>query len=148
MMRSHGARSQSSTGLTLLALVILLLLLLPLAGCEDGSPTSLDDAPLFELQVSGETFQVAVTDPDEVTALEARMQSGVEGAVSGELVAGDGGINTPWSWHLDPTTVHVPDVTTEVCDGRPSMVEGALEYWLGTVGRFCPWGAVVVRRMR
>jgi hypothetical protein len=32
----------------------------------------------------------------------------------------------------------------ELCDGRPSMVEADLPYWLGTVKRFCPWGAKVV----
>ena len=41
----------------------------------------------------------------------------------------------------------VPDFAVEVCDGRPSMVEADLSYWLDTVGRFCPWGATVVERL-
>lgn len=74
------------------------------------------------------------------------MEAGTEGVISGELLPGDGGFNEPWSWHLDPATVHAPDFAIEVCDGRPSMVEGDLGYWLGTLGQFCPWGAKVVAR--
>ena len=41
----------------------------------------------------------------------------------------------------------MPDFAVEVCDGRPSMVEADVSYWLDTVGRFCPWGATVVERL-
>ena len=61
-----------------------------------------------------------------------------------QLYAGDGGFNSPWSWHLDPATIEVPDLAIEVCDGRPSMVEADLPYWLSSVKAFCPWGARVV----
>ena len=57
-----------------------------------------------------------------------------------------GEFNSPWSWHLDPATLEVPDFAIELCDGRPSMVEAGLEYWFDRVGSFCPWGALVVRR--
>jgi hypothetical protein len=33
--------------------------------------------------------------------------------------------------------------SNELCDGRPSFVEADLAYWLGTVGRFCPWASYV-----
>ena len=72
----------------------------------------------------------------------------VPGVVSGTLRAGDGDFNAPWSWHWEPESVHTPDLAIEVCDGRPSMVEDDLAYWLGTVKQFCPWGARVVRRER
>ncbi len=32
----------------------------------------------------------------------------------------------------------------ELCDGLPSDVEKDIDYWAGTVGRFCPWSAVLV----
>lgn len=134
------------TGSALLMLVIILLLLLPFAGCADSRLTDADDLPEFVLEVSGDEFRVQVADPTEASALLQRLASGEIGVVSGELLPGDGGFNQPWSWHLDPLTVHVPDASIELCDGRPSMVEDDLSYWLGTVGRFCPWGARVVRR--
>ncbi|MGH7539534.1 MAG: hypothetical protein ACRELC_00890, partial [Gemmatimonadota bacterium] len=58
----------------------------------------------------------------------------------------NGGFNTRWSWHLDPATVHAPDAAIGLCDGRPSLVEADLDYWIETVGQFCPWGARVVAR--
>jgi hypothetical protein len=33
-----------------------------------------------------------------------------------------------------------------LCDGRPSFIEDDLAYWFDSVGRFCPWGAKVVRQ--
>jgi hypothetical protein len=136
----------SSPSRALLALVLLLLALLPLAGCADSSLTAVDAIPRFVIEVSGEEFRVQVTDPAAVADLQARMLSGERGPVSGELLPGNGGFNHPWGWHLDPTTIHVPDLTMELCDGRPSMVQDALGYWFDSVGRFCPWGAKVVRR--
>ncbi len=66
----------------------------------------------------------------------------------GTLARGDGGFNMPWSWHLLPKTVEVADFTIELCDGRPSMVEADLDYWVDTVKQFCPWGGRLVERKR
>jgi hypothetical protein len=101
---------------------------------------------VFELEVSGELFQAAVSDTAEIRRMEARMQTGARGVVSGQLVTGAGGFNEPWGWHLDPATVHVADAAIELCDGRPSMVQADLDYWIGTVRQYCPWGARVVAR--
>lgn len=115
------------------------------AACDDAAGPS--DA-LFVVTVSGETFRVRATDPVAIAALQARLGEGRTGVINGQLVAGDGGFNQPWNWHLDPATVDVPDLAIEVCDGRPSMVEADLTYWIGTVGRFCPWGAMVTSRVQ
>jgi glucose/arabinose dehydrogenase len=48
-----------------------------------------------------------------------------------------------WTWHPDPENVSFADAAIELCDGLPSHVEADKEYWLGTVGSFCPWSAVV-----
>lgn len=117
-----------------------------LSAC-DGDPTTPELLARYEVEVSGETFVVGVTTPDQLQQMEARLTSGEEGVLSGELAAGDAGYNDPWSWHLIPSTVHTPDVAIEVCDGRPSMVEDDLDYWLETVERFCPWGATVTERL-
>ncbi|MBL8983235.1 MAG: hypothetical protein JNL26_13675 [Gemmatimonadetes bacterium] len=98
----------------------------------------------FIIEVSGESFRVEVTTAQQAQALRARLASGTRGVISGDLVQGSGGFNTPWRWHMNPATVHVADMAIELCDGRPSMVEADLTYWLGSVRRFCPWGAKVV----
>ena len=115
------------------------------AACGEATGPNKNAVATFVLEVSGEQFRVQVTSEAEAEALRARMQSGVEGVVSGTLVSGSGGINTPWKWHLDASTVHVTAFAMEVCDGRPSMVDADLAYWLNNVGQFCPWGARVIR---
>lgn len=117
------------------------------AGCGE-TPTAPEDGAIFVVEVSGEEFRALVTDDDVVADLEARLDAGTEGVISGALASGDGGFNAPWSWHWEPESVHVADFAIEVCDGRPSMVEDDLTYWLDTVEQFCPWGATVVRRER
>ena len=133
---SRGIRSAA----TALACTVLLV-----SACDDSVGPS---EALFVVTVSGETFRVRATDALVVAALQARLAEGRTGVINGQLVAGDGGFNQPWNWHLDPATVDVPDLAVEVCDGRPSMVEADLTYWIGTVGQFCPWGATVTSRVQ
>lgn len=141
MTRLTNRRCPTARGLLLVVLA-----LGPIVGCDDGL-TIPDEGALFVLEVSGEQFRARVTDADEVGALEARMAEGVEGVVSGTLARGDGGFNTGWSWHWIPTSVHAADQAIEVCDGRPGFVEEDLDYWVDTVGQFCPWSATVIQRL-
>jgi hypothetical protein len=116
------------------------------AACDDA--TGPEGGARFEVEVSGERFTVHVETPSQIASLEARLTSGEEGVINGEIRSGNGGFNAPWRWHMLPSTVHTADASIELCDGRPSLVEEDLDYWLGTVKRYCPWGAKVVRRVR
>jgi hypothetical protein len=118
-----------------------------LAACGEATGPNKEAVATFVVEVSGEEFRVQVTTETEAEAFRARMASGIEGVVSGSLISGSGGINSPWKWHLDASTVHVADMAIELCDGRPSMVDADLAYWLNNVGQFCPWGARVVREL-
>ena len=113
--------------------------------CDDD-PVTPEAGVTFVVEVSGEQFRVRVSDPARIADFEARLTSGTQGVVNGPLVSGHGGFNQPWTWHLDPDQVATADMAIEVCDGRPSMVQADTTYWLGTVKRFCPWGAKVVKR--
>lgn len=115
------------------------------AGCEDS--TGPEGGAQFAIEVNDERFVVHVETAAQIAELEARLASGEPGVVNGEIRAGDGGFNAPWSWHMVPSSVHTAEVAIEVCDGWPGFVEEELEYWLGTVKRFCPWGAKVVERL-
>ncbi len=119
------------------------------AGCDEGDDViTIPEPPAeYRVEVSGESFVVRATTQEAVDGLDARLASGEAGVIMGELAAGDGGFNDPWSWHLEAGTLGTPDMAIEVCDGRPSMVEKDLDYWLNNVERFCPWGAVVVERL-
>ncbi len=127
--------------------ILLLAATVGLGACSDDDPAAPTAPRRYAVEVSGETFVVEVASAAQIDALEARLASGVRGVLAGEIEAGDGGYNGQWSWHMTPETVHAPDLAVEVCDGRPSFVEGDLAYWLDTVGSFCPWGAKVVARV-
>lgn len=115
-------------------------------GACDGDPAGLQPPVRYTVEVSGEEFVVQVSTQAQIQDMEARLSSGTEGVINGRIEAGDAGYNEPWSWHMVPSTVEAVDAAIEVCDGRPSMVEADLDYWLNTVGQFCPWGATVVAR--
>lgn len=150
MTRKHTRRLLSteppSRAHTVWMWVLAVALVAVTAACG-SDPTAPYDQPTFRVEVSGEEFIVQVTDAGQIAELEARMASGAEGVINGSIRPGNGGFNAPWSWHMDPATVAAPDLAIEVCDGRPSMVEADLDYWLETLGQFCPWGATVVERL-
>ena len=124
----------------------LAVLVLAAAGCDE-SPTEVEGIATYAIEVSGERFLVRVAVDAQVEAFDARLAAGGHTVINGPLVAGDGGFNQPWSWHLDPDEVHVADLSIELCDGRPSLIEADLPYWFDSVKQFCPWGARIVERV-
>ncbi len=64
------------------------------------------------------------------------------------LATGNAGYNRDtlngnvWSWHA--ATVGLGNMCAEIYDGVPSFIEGNLEYWVETVGAFCPWTGQIV----
>jgi hypothetical protein len=131
------------TGRKLMAALMVTAAALIPAACNDD-PSGVDPGDVFVVEVIDQHFRVRATDATTVAALEAMRATGANRIVMGELVRGDGGFNSPWSWHLDPATVQVADQAIELCDGRPAMVEDDLDYWIDTVGQYCPWSAEVV----
>jgi hypothetical protein len=100
---------------------------------------------LATFDVSGETYRIFVANPDTIDDI-FKLQKGESDAriPSGRLVKGAMPYNAPWSWHIDPADVHLAEITIELCDGRPSLVEADVDHWVDTVKRFCPWGARLV----
>jgi hypothetical protein len=101
---------------------------------------------VYTVEVVGQRFKIKVQGEAAIAALDARLQSGQEGVIHGRLLRGHGGFNSPWGWHLDPSSITTPDLAMEVCDGEPSFVQEELEYYLDNVKFYCPWGARVVSR--
>jgi TusA-related sulfurtransferase len=98
----------------------------------------------FTIDAVGERFTVVATDPETIRLLTENYEGKNGMHVTGVLVRGDGGFNSPWPWHLDPDTVRMAEISIELCDGRPSLIEEDLDYWLDTVGNYCPWSSKVV----
>jgi glucose/arabinose dehydrogenase len=98
--------------------------------------------------VPGEQFVVASDDAELVTRCREELARPVEDRdlfPVGAVVAGHGGFNTDWTWHLDPDAWDLTEAAIELCDGRPSYLEEHLESWLDEVGSYCPWGGYLVR---
>ena len=96
---------------------------------------------IVTFQVEDETYRVLlITDREIRIAYRLLAGRNAPPIPNGLVLPGDGGVNQPWSWHIDPASLEFADVTTEVCDGLPSFVER------GTItgDRFCPWGARVI----
>jgi hypothetical protein len=115
----------------------LLLVALLVSGC---GPAARPPSAVAHFDVSGERFQVVVSDAATIDVLR-RLERGepAPSIPNGRLVRGSG--NEPWHWRLED--VQMADVTTEVCDGRPSYVEAHLDEFLA-IGRYCPWTARLV----
>ena len=70
----------------------------------------------------------------------------------GPIDRGDGGHNFhdgvqfifEWNWHFLPDDWTLTDAANPLCDGNAVIVEQAIDYWVDTVGQFCPSGARVV----
>ena len=107
----------------------------PAAG---ATPPPLDSA-VVKFQVGDQTFRVKLTTRAQVDAARAARAGGGARIPNGRIVTGTD-VNVGWSWHL--VDVAFAEVTTEVCDGRPSDVEQAGVNFGG--GRYCPWTATVV----
>ena len=124
-------------------------LALLLAACDTAT-----DGPEAVYEVEADTadgperFRLGVATPAQAALADAALASGRVGVIHGTLVRGDGGFNERYACHLDPKTVTFPDLAIEVCGGRPrSDVEADVDYWVDTVGAYCPWGAEVVGRV-
>jgi hypothetical protein len=121
-----------------LTLAIALVMTLFACGPPSAAPSPSDSA-VVKLQVGDQAFRVKLTTRAQVDAARAAQAGGIARIPNGRIVMGTE-VNTGWSWHL--VDVAFAEVTTEVCDGRPSDVEQAGINFGG--GRYCPWTAEVV----
>jgi len=104
-----------------------------------GSPTTPSSQAVVTFTVANESFRVLLTSADQIAAARAAQTGGQTRIPNGKIAAG-AQVNTGWSWHLED--IEFADLTTEVCDGRPSDVEREGTRYGG--GRYCPWGARVM----
>jgi hypothetical protein len=131
------------TARRLLATLTLAALSLDVVACgpPTSSPTPSAGPVVVTFEVSGdERFKVLLTDPADID-IARRLLAGEDapGIPSGRILH-DPGVNTGYSWSLDPGDITFTDETDEDCDGSPSDVEsGQL-----SGDRYCPSDAVVV----
>lgn len=92
------------------------------------------------------TFVAKTSDPEVISKVEDQLSKPMDQRnlhIHGQIARGSKEYNSQWSWHFVPGEWNLVEVSTEVCDGRPAMVEKDLDYWVDQVGDFCPWSSVV-----
>lgn len=108
------------------------------------SPSEIQGKSFILQTANGDRFKVYATDPEAIQLLTDNYYGLNNMFVMGGLVIGNGGFNSPWSWHLDPDHVTMAEFSIELCDGTPAEVERNLPYWLFQVETFCPWSSKVI----
>jgi hypothetical protein len=98
---------------------------------------------LVTWKVGGETFRTYLNRAEDVGAVRAAIRVGESAGIPIGRIYRGARENRLHAWHL--RNVRLVEVTIELCDGRPSDLDGDLGYWVGTVKRYCPWGARPVR---
>lgn len=123
-----------------------------LAACGEGGDSATETA-VFAFRLEGlpasEEFRLSTSSPQLIALARAQLALPVSERrlfVSGSIRAGNGGHNLIWSWHFEDASL--VEAAIELCDGRPSMVEANLDYWLNTVKRLCPWDSYVHAELR
>lgn len=121
--------------------IALVAVALMLGGCAPAAPA--DPEPVVAtFEVAGdETYKVELATPELIEHAQQLLAGEQVAAIpNGTVVRDDPGVNEPWSWHIDPSTLAFADATIEVCDGLPSYVED------GTVtsDQYCPWSAKII----
>jgi hypothetical protein len=138
-------------------LSLLLLQLGSLAGCDgmsSGAPK--DDRPdeltfLFKMHgdVSGEQdFRAMTSDADVIAMARDQLllpENERNMFISGPIDRGNGGHNFDWNWHFVPDQWTLTEFAIELCDGNAVLVSQDVDYWVDTVGQFCPWDSYVAR---
>jgi hypothetical protein len=98
---------------------------------------------LVTWRVHDETFRTYLNVLAEVALVRDAIRAGTAAGIPiGRIYRGTRE-NRSHAWHL--RNVRLADVTIELCDGRPSDLDADLDYWVGTVKRYCPWGAEPLR---
>lgn len=97
----------------------------------------------FTFNIGGERLRVYMTNPQSVRdAIDNFYGLSPKNIPIGTLAdnrPGKSPYDRRWSWHLKPESIVMNEAAIEVCDGFPSDVERDLDYWLKTIGMFCPW---------
>lgn len=111
----------------------------PTAAPPTSSP-SVPAAVIVTIDTGGETFRILLTQPDDIAIARALLAGTSRSNIpNGRVIRGDPGVNTGYSWHIDPNDIEWAEVTMELCDGNPSDVENNAI----SGDRFCPWFARV-----
>ncbi len=139
---------------SLLKVLLVLWLVIACTAAADNQSGEHQGWRFFEFGIRGadmsENFVAATNDGAVIETIEGQLQLPENQRflhINGAIDSTDGGHNLSWHWHFSPGQWVMAEMSIELCDGLPSMVEAALSYWLHTLGHFCPWASYVVEEI-
>jgi len=117
----------------------------------DGSDDMAPEHLTFHFRMQGDAtgvqdFRATTSDPAVIADVRAQLALPVEERtlfIIGGIDRGNGGHNLDWNWHFLADQWSLAELAIELCDGNAVLVSQAVDYWVDTVGQFCPWGARV-----
>ena len=125
------------------------ILALSLTGCDGASTEPRRSGRfLFQIRGYGHAGQFIAETSDAQVLQEVRQQLALPADrrhlhINGAIARTNSGQNLNWHWQFVPSEWRLAEISAEVCDGSPEMVEADLAYWIDRVGRFCPWQSFV-----
>ncbi|MGH9798500.1 MAG: PQQ-dependent sugar dehydrogenase, partial [Candidatus Polarisedimenticolia bacterium] len=117
-----------------------LLDLMPPPACSCADRTG---GAQIRFRIAGEYLSVWIEDATFIDQAREILAGGAPQIPFFDALVDGPDCDPQWTWHVDPRQVRFVDAAIELCDGLPSHIEADKSYWLGTVGSFCPWTAVV-----
>jgi hypothetical protein len=130
-------------------LPLIAVLLFILTGCHSDSDSASRRFVFgMDSDAGGEQDFVAITsDPVVIAKVLEELDKPVEQRnlfIIGPIDRGNpGGHNLNWNWHFKADQWDLTELAIELCDGNAVLVEQAIDYWVDTVGQFCPWNSYV-----
>ena len=110
-------------------------------GTNDATSPGASAGPIVvTFEVDDERFRALLTDPADIDIARHLLAGDDVPSIPNGRVIRQTGVNTGYSWSMDPNDIQFADTTIEVCDGLPSEEEA------GEISgdRYCPTAAVVV----
>lgn len=122
-----------------------------LCACNSDGDVASPEGITYEFTMTWDStgdqaFRAITDDPDVIARARAQLELPLAERnlfINGPIDRGNGGHNLSWNWHFIPGQWDFAEFTIELCDGNPELVSQSLDYWVDTVGMFCPWGARV-----
>ena len=99
------------------------------------------------------TFVIELVDEERIKEARSLLKETNDKAskhVKGKVVIAPVGYNSPWSWHLNPTTISFAEADIEVCDSTIVYLEEHLDEVGGAYlphNNFCPWSSRVIEEV-
>lgn len=95
-------------------------------------------------------FVAAATDTTLINAVRQELMKPLDERfkhINGAIDSGTAYNYPIHKWHFVPDLWGLADFSTEVCDGSPMFVNNNIDYWVDTVGRYCPWSSHVIQEL-